>query len=78
MMWVFVQASATSCFSAMYGTTFCLSTTNNGGFVCLLNGKCNCTTDTTDLDLDMMLLCSHTYSSEGVAVIRCVVNKFSD
>jgi hypothetical protein len=68
MMRVFVQASATSCFNAVYGTTFSLSTTDNGGFV-HLNGKCNCTTDTTDLDYDMMLLCSHIYSSEGIAVI---------
>lgn len=54
---------------------FCLSTTDDGGFVHLFNGKCNCTTDTTDLYLDMMLLCSHIYSSEGDAVIQRAVRK---
>lgn len=54
---------------------FCLSTTGDGGFVHLFNGKCNCTTDTTDLYLDMMLLCSHIYSSEGDAVIQRAVRK---
>jgi hypothetical protein len=52
----------------MYGATFCLSTTDGAGFVCLLNGKCNYATETVDLCLDMMLLlCGYIYSSEGDA-----------
>ena len=76
MMEVFVLAGATSCFSATYGTTFCLSTTDDGGFIHLFDGKCKCATDTTGLYLDMMLLlCSHVYNSEGNAVIQGAVRK---